>query len=92
MTPDAFDRLTSISRPDGGSTTYACSDTTVPITVTSSQTQTSAGPIVATTQYDGLGRKTSSALAEGAGSSIVTAYGYDGKGRQNCVSLPFRGS
>jgi RHS repeat-associated protein len=46
--------------------------------------------------YDGLGRKTSSALSEAGGtpggSWIVTTYGYDGRGRPNCVSLPFRGS
>jgi YD repeat-containing protein len=91
-TPDAFDRLTSILRPDGGSTTFAYSDTPGAISVTSNEAQTSAGPIVTTTQYDTLGRKSSTALSEGAGSSIVTTYGYDGRGRQNCVSLPFRGS
>ena len=85
---DLLNRLTSVRRPDGGSTTITYNDTPSAVSVTSSEAQSSGSPIVATTLYDGLGRKSSSALSEGSGYSIVTAYGYDGRGRQNCASLP----
>jgi RHS repeat-associated protein len=87
---DPFDRLDYVSHPDGGSTTIAYTDTPGSFSVQSSVAQSSGTPIVTTTGYDGLGRKSFTQLSENDGSSIFSTYAYDGRGRQQCASLPFR--
>ncbi|MGD0048115.1 MAG: RHS repeat-associated core domain-containing protein [Bryobacteraceae bacterium] len=97
---DAFDRLTGVARPDGGSTTIVYNDTPSAFSVTSYLAQSSGTYEVTEVDYDGLGRKAGSELSDAGSTSttggppsgnwIATTYGYDGRGRQSCVSLPLR--
>ena len=56
------------------------------MSVTSSVAQSNGTPITTVISYDGLGRKSSSNVANG---QIVTTSLYDGRGRQAYTSLPF---
>jgi RHS repeat-associated protein len=85
---DPLDRLTFVSRPDNGSTTYAYTDTPGNLFV---QTTTTAAPSpsVVTAQYfDGIGRVINTQTTEAAG-VIATTQSYDNMGRVAQVSNPF---
>ena len=87
---DSLDRLTGISYPDGGSTTYgygsnACSQpssTTVVLTGTSNYTETAS--------FDGACRLTEKSVTSDPVAADNTVTTYDGLGRVWTVSNPYR--
>ena len=86
---DPFERLTNVTRPDASQTNYAYTDTPLAFSVVSKLDQTTAadGLIVATVNYDGIGRKSQSSYTAPEG-VIATCYTYDGKNRLASVSNP----
>lgn len=82
---DSFDRVTLVTRPDSGKTTYSYNDAPNSVAVLSATDEASVGDQLLTgqTQYDGLGRKT---LTETAG--VCVSIGYDGLDRVISVSNP----
>jgi len=84
---DTLNRLTSVAKPDGGSTTFLYTDTPGAVNVETQVAQSSGTPIQTTVYYDGLGRKSSTSLATNS-SPIKTTYAYDGRGRLAYSSLP----
>jgi YD repeat-containing protein len=93
---DPLSRVNGASYPDGGGASVNYSDVTSPdtfpltMTVTTITGETSAGPEVSTTTYDGLARKTLSQVqTSSSGPSIYTATNYDNMGHIYTVSNPY---
>jgi YD repeat-containing protein len=82
---DPMGRLTQISHPDGGNTTYKYSANQIVETKTLNSNISS----VVTTTLDGVGRKIQVAQSDPDGDDSVTTS-YDMNGRTQCVSNPQR--
>ncbi|MGH9760080.1 MAG: RHS repeat domain-containing protein, partial [Blastocatellia bacterium] len=89
---DPLDRLTNVSRPDGGSTSYQYSDSPGNVSVTTTTAEDASQSIVTVKVFDGLGRATGTQTDESGASTISTAQSYDGMGRVSQVSNPYRAS
>ncbi len=93
---DSLDRVSAITRPDGGKTTFSYLDSSN--TVTTTETITSASDPyacednqskVSDLTYDGLGRSTQAVSHEASGNWVVQTQ-YDPLGRVSSVSNPYR--
>jgi RHS repeat-associated protein len=91
---DLLDRLTQIRRGYGSSaenqTTYEYDDVNHTIYTKSDLTLFNDKTLVSSTIYDGLGRRIESRTYEGVSSFISIQSQYDGAGRLNKASNPFR--
>ncbi|HET9281362.1 MAG TPA: RHS repeat-associated core domain-containing protein [Candidatus Angelobacter sp.] len=78
---DVMGRITSANFPDGGNTTIKYTDTVGALSVKETKLQSAPSTVVTTIiSYDGLGRKTQTALLDPEGTDI-TAVNYDVLGR-----------
>jgi RHS repeat-associated protein len=89
-TYDLVGRPTQVSRPDGGQTTYAYQDGSIPISETVTTKINSTQNKVQTNVIDGLGRTTQSQLTSDPQGTVFTDTTYDAEGRVNTVSNPYR--
>ena len=95
---DILTRLTSISYPDGGSTTYCytdmggtgCSQSGPPYEVVATKKITSSKNEVSTTIFDGLGRVSQTQLNSDPTAVDYVDTTYDANGRKSTVSNPHR--
>jgi RHS repeat-associated protein len=86
---DNMFRITGTTFPDGGMKSTNYGGSTLPITVTTTQTATPDPSIVSTAIYDGLGRVVQSRLATGtAQGDIITDTTYDPVGHVSTRSNP----
>jgi YD repeat-containing protein len=87
-----MNRLTETMLPDKGDVKINYSDPAPPSVEVTTATGEPAGPIVGTTQYDGLGRKVQTQLnSDPDGTNFVDTV-YDANGRVYSVSNPHRTS
>jgi YD repeat-containing protein len=87
---DPMNRPTKTIYPDTGNVQIGYDDATPPsITVTTATGETS-GPVVRTTQYDGLGRVAQTQLTSDPGGPDYVETTYDSMGRVQSVTNPFR--
>ncbi len=88
---DPLWRLTAISRPDGGSSSYSYSTgTTLPWSMTATTSVNPSSNTSTTTYYDGLGRVYETATVEPEGGNDYVYTTYDVMGRVATVSNPCR--
>jgi RHS repeat-associated protein len=89
-TYDSEGRPTQVNLPDGGQTTYAYQDSSIPISETVTTKINSTQNKVQTTVIDGLGRTTQTQLTSDPQGLVFTDTTYDAEGRVSTVSNPYR--
>jgi len=91
---DSLNRLTEISYPDTGATTYSYIDSPPNPSVTETTTITSSPLLqkVQTSVLDGFGREIQAQLTSDPEGIDKTNTSYDGLGRKASVSNPYRGA
>ncbi len=86
---DALGRLVQADFADGGRTTHAYVETTLPVYVRTSVHDGSASPITSFTYFDGLGRRIQTTAAGEKGRPIYTRWFYDELGRNFLHEGPY---
>jgi YD repeat-containing protein len=95
---DTSGRRIAEHRPDGGATTFCytdvggsgCTKAGPPFVKYTYLTQTSTSNIVTAETYDGLGRRTTAILQSDPFGAVTTDTTYDGAGRVQSTSNPYR--
>jgi RHS repeat-associated protein len=89
-TYDLMFRPLTVTRTDGGQTSYSYTDTSGAVSVTTTEKQDSTHNIVSTSYADGLGRLKQTRLTSDPEGTVYTDTTYDLLGRKASVSNPYR--
>ena len=84
-----MNRVSQQNFPDGGQTIYTYNDTTLPLSITSTQVMSAGQNLVNATVLDGLGRISETQVTSATPHNIYTDSYYDGVGHLSEVTNPY---